>query len=97
MKISVIGSIAGVFLCAAPSLAIAGELKQSEIKILASGAVEVTAGACVGLRGNSFQHAAVRCRCLQKIPYATVASNGNISFGGQKMTPPEWTACINGK
>lgn len=97
MKISMISFFAGTLLLTLPSLAIAGDLKQSEVKTLASGGVEVTDGACKGLRGNTFQHAAVRCKCLQKFPYARIDNNGNISLPGQRVTPPEWTACVNGR
>lgn len=96
MKISVLGSLAVIVVWAGVIPAAAGDLKQSEVRTLGSGGVEVISGACVGLKGNSFQHAAIRCKCLQKFPYARVSSSGNVSLGGQKIPPAEWTACVGG-
>ena len=66
-------------------------LTQAEVRTKTTGGVEVTSGACTGLTGNSFGHAAKRCDCMQKLG-GSVMRDGSVNTRG--VDQASWFACV---
>ena len=69
----------------------ASALTISEVRQMIAGGVEVTRGACTGLTGDNFNHAAKRCDYTQKVGGVI---NRNESVNRHGVPEKHWAACI---